>query len=58
MTLPPVSCKSGNLSFSDKKERRGVPEWTHRVFGGEGEIWTLAPVNPTYTLSRGASSTT
>ncbi len=27
-------------------------------FGGEGEIWTLAPVNPTYTLSRGASSTT
>ena len=24
--------------------------------GGEGEIWTLAPVIPTYTLSRGASS--
>ena len=26
------------------------------VIGGEGEIRTLAPVNPTYTLSRGASS--
>ena len=24
--------------------------------GGEGEIWTLAPVLPAYTLSRGASS--
>ena len=48
---------AANLSFCAKKQKKTATLMGNCLFGAEGEIRTLAPVNPTYTLSRGASST-
>ena len=50
--------KSQRISPSaPKKQKKTATRMGNCLFGAEGEIRTLAPVNPTYTLSRGASST-
>jgi hypothetical protein len=57
---------SQNITVSALKCKKAQQRWTFSLlvivsittfrFGGEGGIWTLAPVTPTYTLSRGAPS--
>ena len=38
-------CREAKLP-SPSKEKYGIPEWVCHIFGGEREIWTLAPEKP------------
>ena len=50
LSAPPpqvATVQKGQISPSTpKKERCSTPEWVLSIFGGEGEIWTLAPEKP------------